>query len=113
MAAKKRAVKETPLLNTVARTLGHAAGTLTKVTHEFADNLSAMPESIAATVRHAAKIGESAVSPRGRVRHTRKKVSRAVRRGKTRAAAAGEATARRLPRQKAHRRKTRASTLKK
>jgi hypothetical protein len=112
MAAKKRAVKQRPLLNTVARTLGHAAGTLTKVTQEFADNLSAMPESIAAKVRHAAKIGESAVSARGR-RHTRKKISRAVRRGKTKVAAAVAGTKRRLPRQKAPRRKTRASNLKK
>jgi hypothetical protein len=113
MAAKKRAITQKPLLNSVARTLGHAAGTLTKVTQELADNLSAMPDSIVAKVRQAAKIGESAVSPRGRSRHTRKKVSRAVRRGKTRTKAAGTATARRVSRQKAHRRKARASSLKK
>ena len=113
MAAKKRAVTQKPLLNTVARTLGHAAGTLTKVTQEFADNLSAMPESIAAKVRHAAKISESAVSPRGRIRHTRKKVARAVRRGKTKTATAGAGTTRRSPGQKAHRRKARTSHLKK
>jgi hypothetical protein len=112
MAAKKLVVKQKPLLNTVARTLGHAAGTLTKVTQEFADNLSAMPESIAAKVRHAAKIGESAVSPRSR-RHTRKKISRAVRRGKTKVAAAVAGTKRRLPSQKARRSKARASSPKK
>jgi hypothetical protein len=112
MAAKKRAVTHKPLLNTVARTLGHAAGTLTKVTQEFADNLSAMPENIAAKVRHAAKIGESAVSPQGRIRHTRKKASRPVRRGKIKTDAAVAATTRRLPRQKAHRRRPRASNLK-
>src|SRR5271166_5301667 len=95
MAAKKRAVAQEPLLSTVARTLGHAAGTITKATHELADSVSAVPGSVAAKVRQAAKISKSEVSPRSRSRHPRKKVSRAVRRGKTRAAAAGTATTRR------------------
>jgi hypothetical protein len=112
MSTKKRAVTQKPLLNTVARTLGHAAGTLSKVTQELADNLSAMPENIAAKVRHAAKGGESALSPRSR-RHTRKKISRAVQRGKTKVASAVAGTKRRLPRQKARRRKARAGGLKK
>jgi hypothetical protein len=112
MPTKKRAAKQKPLLNTVARTLGHAAGTLTKVTQEFADNLSAMPESIAAKVRHAAKIGESTVSPRRR-RQARKKISRAVRRGKTKVAAAVAGTKRRLPRHKARRPKASAGKVKK
>jgi hypothetical protein len=112
MPTKKRAVKQKPLLNTVASTLGHAAGTLTKVTQEFADSLSAMPESIAAKVRRAAKIGESAVSPRGR-RQGGKKISRAVRRGKIKVAASAAGTKRRLPRQKARRRKASAGHLKK
>jgi hypothetical protein len=115
MAAKKRkrAVTQEPLLNTVARKLGHAAGTITNMTHEIADNVSAMPETVAAKVRQAVKIGESAGSARGRIRHARKKLSRAVRRGKTRTVAAGAAIKRRLPRQKALRRKVRASKLQK
>jgi hypothetical protein len=61
MAARKRTVTQEPLLSTVARKLGHAAGTLTKVTQELADNVSAVPETVAAKVREAAratKIGE-------------------------------------------------------
>jgi hypothetical protein len=39
MAAKRRPTQE-PLLNTVARKLGHAAGTLTRTTHELTDTLT-------------------------------------------------------------------------
>ena len=91
MAAKKRTVTHELLLNTVARKLGHAAGTLTKVTQELADNVSAVPESVAAKVRQAARAakigesngksraGESNESARSRIRHAGKKLSRAVR----------------------------------
>jgi len=37
MTAKKRSGKQEPLLNTVARKLGHAAGTLTKATHKLTE----------------------------------------------------------------------------
>jgi hypothetical protein len=57
MPAKKRGATEEPLLNTFARKLGHAAGTVTKVTHEFTENLSALPENLATKVRPTANIG--------------------------------------------------------
>jgi hypothetical protein len=118
MAAKKRTVTQEHLLSTVARKLGHAAGTLTKVTQELADNVSAVPKAVAAKVRQAAqiretKVGESTGSARGRIRHDRKKLSRAVRPRRTKARATGVDTSQRSPRQRALRRKARASNLKK
>jgi hypothetical protein len=114
MAAKKRTVTQEPLLSTVARKLGHAAGTLTKVTRELADDVSAVPETVAAKVRQAAqatKIGQSAGRALGRIRRARKKLSRAARPRRSRARAAGADTTQRSPRQKALRRKVRASKL--
>ena len=121
MAARKRTVMQEPLLNTVARKLGHAAGTLTKVTQELADNVSAVPETVAAKVRRVAqaakigesKIGESAGSARGHVRHARKKLPRAVRPRRTRTGAIGADTKRRSSRRQPVRRKARATELKK
>ena len=40
MPAKKQSKKQEPLLNAVARKLGHAAGKLTKATQELTENLS-------------------------------------------------------------------------
>jgi hypothetical protein len=40
MATKKKTAKTEPLLNTVARKLGHAAGKLARATHHLTDNLS-------------------------------------------------------------------------
>lgn len=54
MTAKKRLTKQEPLLNAVARKLGHAAGTFTKVTHKLTDNLSALPGAVTAQVQEAA-----------------------------------------------------------
>jgi hypothetical protein len=51
MAPKKELVKTQPFLNSMARKLGHAAGTLTKVTHDFADNVSTLTESVATKVQ--------------------------------------------------------------
>ena len=116
MAAKKRTVTKTPFLSAVARKLGHAAGTLTKVTQELADNVSAVPETVAAKVRRvaqAAKIGESAGSARGHVRHAKKKLPRAVRPRRTRTGAIGADTKRRSSRRQPVRRKARATELKK
>lgn len=113
MAAKKHALTQEPLLSTVARKLGHAAGTITNMTHELADNVSAMPETVAARVRQAVKIGGSAGSTRGRIRQARQKLSRAVRPRRTKARAAGADTKQRSPRQKALRRRARASKLQK
>jgi hypothetical protein len=74
MAAKKRTATQEPLLNTVARTLGHAAGTLTKVTHEFTENLSTLPENLATKVRETANIG----APKSRPRRPKKKTGGAA-----------------------------------
>ncbi len=42
MTAKKGPAQQEPLLNTVARKLGHAAGTLTNVAQGLTGNLSAL-----------------------------------------------------------------------
>ena len=51
MAPKKKPVKQEPFLNSVARKLGHAAGTLTKVTHDLTDNVTTLTESVATKVQ--------------------------------------------------------------
>lgn len=76
MAAKKRPVTQEPYLNAVARKLGNTAGTLAKVTHEFTENLSALPEKLAAKVRKTANVG----SPKSRPRHPKKTIGRAAQR---------------------------------
>ncbi len=55
MTTKKELQKQEPLLNTVARKLGHAAGTFTKVTKELTGNLSAVPGTLTAKVRDGAR----------------------------------------------------------
>lgn len=45
MPAHKRSAKE-PLLNTFARTLGYAAGTLTSVAQEWTENLATLPKTV-------------------------------------------------------------------
>jgi hypothetical protein len=61
--AKKRPATQEPLLNAVARKLGHAAGTLTKATHEFTETFSALPENLTTKVRNATTIGEARSRP--------------------------------------------------
>jgi hypothetical protein len=68
MAAKKRPLKPEPLLITVARKLGLAAGALTNVTQELKENLSTLPESVARKVRNTANTGTPAKRPRIRTR---------------------------------------------
>ncbi len=72
MAIKKRAVKQQPLLNTVARKLGHAAGQLTKVTQELTKSLSALPESVTTKVHKAVNTGAAPDRPRIQTRRTKK-----------------------------------------
>ena len=74
MPAKKRRATQEPLLNTFARKLGHAAGTVTKVTHEFTENLSALPENLATKVRETANIG----TPKRRPRRPKKRAGHAT-----------------------------------
>jgi|HubBroStandDraft_3_1064219.scaffolds.fasta_scaffold33872_4 hypothetical protein len=82
MPAKKRPVRHEPLLTTVARKLGHAAGTLTKVTQEITENLSTLPKSAAMKPHQAAKSGASEkhspvrARPRPHNRRPRKKTRR-------------------------------------
>lgn len=73
MAARKQSVKE-PLLNTVARKLGHAAGALTKVTHDLTKNLSELPEAATTKARETAGVGAPAKRSRSQSRHPKKKV---------------------------------------
>jgi hypothetical protein len=54
MTARKRKATREPLLNTVARKLGHAAGTLTRATQELTESLAALPETVSTSVREAA-----------------------------------------------------------
>jgi hypothetical protein len=110
MAAKKQLVKQEPLLNTVARKLGQAAGTLTKVTQELTENLSTLPESVATKVRKAANRGAPGKSSRLRTRHPRKRIRRAARRQKTKGTANVEK--RRLPRDKSPRSKRKPTNMK-
>ena len=76
MAAKKKPVKHEPLLTTVARKLGRAAGTLTKVTQEVSENLSTLPESVATKMRKAARINTSKKRSRVRTRRPKKGLRR-------------------------------------
>jgi hypothetical protein len=69
MKARKRKATPEPLLNTVARKLGRAAGTLTKATQELTESLAAFPETATAKVRDAA--GISAPPERSRTRAAR------------------------------------------
>jgi len=79
MPAKKRPVKREPLLAAVARKLGHAAGTLSKVTQELTESLSTLPETVTKKVRKAANMGTAATRSRSHTRHPKKKVRNAVR----------------------------------
>jgi hypothetical protein len=54
MIPKKQPAKEEPFLNTVARKLGHAAGTLTNVAQEFTENLSVLPKAVSTKVLQTA-----------------------------------------------------------
>ena len=78
MAAKKQPVKQEPLLSTVARKLGQAASTLTKVTQELTENLSTLPGSVATKVRTADNINTPGKRSRVRTQHPRKRVRRAA-----------------------------------
>jgi hypothetical protein len=72
MAAKKQPVKQEPFLNTVARKLGQAAGTLTKVTQELTENLSTFPESVETKMRNAVNSGTPGKRSQVRTRHPKK-----------------------------------------
>jgi hypothetical protein len=75
----KRQLVKQKRLNAVARKLGHAAGTLTKVTRDLAESLSALPESVATKLREAADIDPPAERSRARAQHPRKRSRRSAR----------------------------------
>jgi len=79
MAAKKRPGTQEPLLNTAARKLGHAAGTLTKATHQFTENLSGLVETVESKVRNAANMGSPRERSKSHVRSPKKKTRKSVR----------------------------------
>ena len=106
MAAKKQPVKQEPFLNTVARKLGQAAGTLTKVTQELTENLSTIPESVETKMRKAANRGAPGKRSRVRTRHPKKK----ARRPKAKGTATVEK--RRLPKKKSPRSKRKPINMK-
>jgi hypothetical protein len=86
MATKKnpkRQLVKQKRLNSVARKLGHAAGTLTKATRELAESLSALPESVATRVREAANIDRPAERSQISAQHPRKRTPRSARAQKT------------------------------
>jgi hypothetical protein len=103
MAAKKQPVKQEPLLNTVARKLGQAAGTLTKVTQELTENLSTLPENVATKMRKAANSAMPGKRSRVRTPPPRKSIRRPAGRQKTKGTATVEK--RRLARDKSPRSK--------
>jgi hypothetical protein len=73
MTAKNLGEKQEPFLNTVARKLGHAAGTLTNVAQELTENLSALPEAVSTKMRQTATGTHLAAV---RTRHPKKKTAR-------------------------------------
>jgi hypothetical protein len=65
MTADKRRAAE-PFLNTVARKLGHAAGTLTNVAQELTQNLSTLPDAVSTKVREAARANKPTRRPQNK-----------------------------------------------
>ena len=65
MTANKTSSSQEPFLNTVARKLGHAAGTLTNVAQELTDNISALPQAATNTVRSTARAVKASVGGKG------------------------------------------------
>jgi hypothetical protein len=108
MAAKKSTARKETLLTTVARKLGHAAGTLTKATQELTENLSAIPENVATGVRESANVGAPVGRSRARTQHPRKKIRRV-----TRTQPAARTKSKKVPKSKSPRSGPRVSSLKK
>jgi len=86
MTPRKQSVSEEPFLNTVARTLGHAAGTLSNVAHGLTENLSALPKAASSRVRTAAVTVAGSVDRHQQTKKSKKRRSRATRPRKAKAA---------------------------
>ncbi len=109
MPAKKQSKKQEPLLNAVARKLGHAAGKLTKATQELTENLSALPETVTTRLREANVV--PAELTRSRAQLTKKRIRNARRVRRAKVAAVGEI--RRSPKDKSPRSSRKFSNRKK
>jgi hypothetical protein len=66
MGKTRKLPGQEPLLSTVARKLGRAAGTLAKVTHDVTGSLSSVTSAVAAGVSEAAPKQKSKSQTRGR-----------------------------------------------
>ncbi len=108
MTVQKRKAMHEPLLNTVARKLGHAAGTLARATQELTENLSAIPENVTEKVRDSAHVGAPVGRSRARSRHPKKRIRRI-----TRTQAATGSKRQKLPKSRSPRSGPKASNLKK
>ncbi len=78
MPTRKQPKKQEPLLSVVARKLGHAAGTLTKATHELTESISVLPETVTARLRKPAEVGAPGRRRRSKVRHPKKRTHKAA-----------------------------------
>jgi hypothetical protein len=111
MTIKKRPVKQQPLLTSVARKLGHAAGKLTNVTHELTQNLSALPDTITAKLRKAGNVQPATKKGQSSAQHPKKKIRGARRSKITKAILASQKQ--RFPKNKSPRRKSQRAGAKK
>jgi hypothetical protein len=98
MTTRKRPLEHEPLLNSVARKLGHAACTLTKVTQELTENLSALPGTVSLKVREAANLASPSGGPPSRPRRLRTRKTAQAKKVKVKIAAG--ANKRRSPKRK-------------
>jgi hypothetical protein len=80
MPSKKRNAKPEPLLHSVARQLGHAAGVLSNITHGISDAVSEVPATLAARKNEVAKIlSPAATSDSGNPHRKKASVARSPR----------------------------------
>jgi hypothetical protein len=80
-----------PLLNSVARKLGHAAGTLAKVTQDVTQNIASIPEVLSAKERELGPASPGRPRARRASRRPKKQIGRSGRsRGTVTARAAGK-----------------------
>jgi hypothetical protein len=74
---KSESGRHEPLLNAVARRIGHAAGAVSKMRQELTETLSAGPMAITAKMRDPAKMGNATERPQGR-RRAKKDATRVI-----------------------------------
>ena len=72
MTVPKSSTQE-PFLNSVARKLGHAAGTLTNVAQEFTESLSALPQTVSTSIRQVAEKTKATPRSKRKIRRPARK----------------------------------------